>query len=112
MGTGSLGGIDKVHAVDSARIEAALKSAAVIQSVEEPVADEDERQHRKEHDDIDESPAFEIVFPLPSRRRVQAMKLEFARSIFRQLSSPLSGIGAALSIGSLAHLYAVGQFFV
>jgi hypothetical protein len=65
--------------------------------MEDPVADDDERQHGEKHNHIDESSALEIVLRLPSRRRVQAMKLEFSRSILRQLTSPQSRIGAALS---------------
>jgi hypothetical protein len=36
---GSLRGIDEVDAIGAARIEAVLKSEAVIQGVEQPVAD-------------------------------------------------------------------------
>lgn len=90
---GSLGRIDEVHAVATARIKTTLRSAAVIQSVEDPVADEGKRQHREKRGDIDESPALEIVLPLPVRQRVQAIKLEFLRSILRQLLSPAVGLG-------------------
>jgi hypothetical protein len=89
----SFDGIDEVDAVDAARIEAALKSAAVSQGVENPVADDNERQHREKRDDIDESPALEIVLHLSARWRVEVIKFKFLRSIERQLSGPQVGLG-------------------
>jgi hypothetical protein len=65
----------------------------MTQSVEDPVAYENERQHRQKRDDIDESPALKVVPGLSARRRVKAMKLEFLRSILRQLRSPRVGLG-------------------
>jgi hypothetical protein len=90
---GSFDGIDEVHAIDAARIEAALKSAAVTQGVENPVADENERQHCEKRGDVDESAVLEILLRLPARRRVEAIKSVFLRSIARQLSGPQVGLG-------------------
>jgi hypothetical protein len=83
----SLARVEEVNAIAAARIKALLKSAAVIQGVEQPVADDHERQHREKRDDIDEFSALEIV-RLRVRWRVQAIKLEFLRSILRQLCRP------------------------
>jgi hypothetical protein len=64
------------------RPESALQSAAVTQSVEDPVANEDKRYHREKRDDINESSALEI-FSVAAHRRVQPMRLDFLRSISR-----------------------------
>jgi hypothetical protein len=89
----SLGWIDEVHAVDAAGVEAALKSAAVTQSVEDPVADENERRHRKERDDIGELLPLVTVVQLDAFRRIEPIKLEFLRSILRQLPTPSFALG-------------------
>ena len=64
----SLGWIDEVHAIAAARVNAALQSAAVTQSVEDPVANEDKRYHREKRDDINESSALEIFYVAVHRR--------------------------------------------
>jgi hypothetical protein len=56
--------------------------------VDGPVADEDKRQHREKPDDINESPALEIFRGIPAHRRADEMKLEFLRSMSRQLPAP------------------------
>jgi hypothetical protein len=68
--------------------------------MERPVAEDHKSQHREKRDDIDESLALEIA-RLRLCSRVQAIELEFLRSILRQLLGPVVGNGAALSYGSL-----------
>ena len=88
-------GIDEAHAIVAARIEAALSSAAVIERVEDPVADEDERRDREKRDDIGECPALEItLLRLPAPRQVQAIEFVFLRSSLRHCFA-LSRIGPA-----------------
>ena len=84
----------------------------MTQGVEDPVAHEDERQHREKRDDIAESPALEVAPRLSARRRVKAMKLEFLRSILRQLRSRRIGVERRQVVVSLAHLYASGQLLL
>lgn len=105
----SLVRIDEVHAIAAARIEAALKSAAVAQSVKHPVADEDQRHHREKRYDIDESAVLEIVLCLPADRRAQAMKLEFLRSKLRQLRMPSFLLGRRQVAVFLTDLYVCDQ---
>ena len=85
--------LDKVHAIASAGIKALLKSPAVIQRVEHPVAEDNERNHRDKRRDIAESAALEIVRPRV-HWRVQAIKLEFLRLILAQVRRPPVGKGA------------------
>ena len=86
-----LAGLTKSTQLMRPEIEAALKPAAVRQSVDHPVAEQDQRHRREKRDNIGKAAALKIVPRLDAVRRVEAV--EFLRSILRHCLSPGSGLG-------------------
>jgi hypothetical protein len=88
----SLRRVDEVDAIAAAGIEAALKPSAVIQRLENPIAEEHKRQNRDQSGHIRETRTPRLFIRFPAREPAHETKLNFVWSIARHRSSARNGI--------------------